>query len=79
MNLKEWVKNALLLQKCYLKILNILENKNSSRKINNQEIIQMEYNLNRIFQFLKQIIKKTGNNYWSRSFMKECKKQEKIN
>lgn len=51
MNLKEWVKNALSLQKCYLKILNILENKNSSKKINNLETIQKEFNLNKIFLY----------------------------
>lgn len=51
MNLKEWVKNAHSLQKCYLKILNILENKNSSKKINNLETIQKEFNLNKIFLY----------------------------
>lgn len=54
MNLKEWVKNALSLQKCYLKIPNTLENKKINKKINNLLITQKEFNHNKIFLFLNQ-------------------------
>jgi U3 small nucleolar ribonucleoprotein component len=77
-NLKEWEKNALSLQKCCLKILNTLENKNISKKISSQEIIQKVLNLNKIFPYLKLIIKKIDNSFRSRNSMSECRKQEKI-
>jgi len=58
MNLKEWVRNVHLLQKCYPKILSILEIKNNSKKINNLEISQKE---TKIFQYSKIFLKKIGN------------------
>jgi len=79
MNLKGWEKNALLHLKCCRKILNTLENKNSSKKISILEIHQKEFNLNKMFRFLNLSIKKIDSNFRSRNSTSECRKQEKIN